>query len=48
MIHFPGLRKEFPELEKYYCKGELWSPNYFIASCDRAPIDIVKEYIEKQ
>lgn len=42
------LRQEFPELEKYYWKGGLWSPSYFIASCGGAPIDIVKEYIEKQ
>jgi len=49
------LRKEFgcaelagsvPELEKYYWKGGLWSPSYFIASCGGAPLDIVKEYIE--
>jgi len=42
------LRKEFPELEKYYWKGGLWSPSYFIASCGGAPLEIVKEYIEKQ
>ncbi|MCK4989669.1 MAG: transposase, partial [Bacteroidales bacterium] len=23
------LRKEFPELKKYYWKGGLWSPSYF-------------------
>ena len=42
------LRKEFPELGRYYWKGGLWSPSYFIASCGGAPLDIVKEYIEKQ
>jgi len=42
------LRKEFPELEKYYWKGGLWSPSYFIASSSGAPLDIVKDYIEKQ
>jgi putative transposase len=42
------LRKEFPELEQHYWKGGLWSPSYFIASCGGAPLDIVKEYIEKQ
>jgi len=26
------LRKEFPELQKYFWKGGLWSPSYFIAS----------------
>ena len=42
------LRKEFPELEKYFWKGGLWSPSYFIGSCGGATLDIVKEYIEKQ
>lgn len=42
------LRKEFSELEKHYWKGGLWSPSYFIASCGGAPLEIVKEYIEKQ
>ena len=42
------LRQEFPELEKYYWKGGLWSPSYFIASCGGAPLDIAKKYIEKQ
>ena len=42
------MRKEFPELEKYYWKGGLWSPSYFIASCGGAPLDIVKEYIQNQ
>jgi putative transposase len=42
------LRKEFPQLEKYYWKGGLWSPSYFITSCGGAPLEIVKEYIQNQ
>ena len=42
------LRQEFPEMEKYYWKGGLWSPSYFIASCSGAPLDIVKKYIKNQ
>ena len=42
------LRQEFPELEKYYWKGGLWSPSYFIASCGGAPLDVVKQYIKNQ
>ena len=42
------LRQEFPELEKHYWKGGIWSPSYFIASCGGAPLDIIKEYIENQ
>jgi len=42
------MRKEFPDLERYYWKGGLWSPSYFIASCGGAPLDMVKEYIQNQ
>jgi putative transposase len=42
------LSREFPELEKYYWKLGLWSLSYFIASCEGAPPEIVKNYIEKQ
>lgn len=43
------LRKERPDIAKrFYCKGALWSPSYFAASCGGAPISIVKQYIEQQ
>lgn len=42
------LRREFPQLEKHYYKGVLWSPSYFAGSCGGAPIDIVRQYIEGQ
>ena len=42
------LRKEFPELERFFWKGGLWSPSYFIASCGGAPLSMVREYIENQ
>lgn len=42
------LKKEFPELERYYWEGQLWSPSYFSGSCGGAPIDIIREYIEQQ
>ena len=35
------LRKQFPELEKRYWKGVLWSPSYFAASCGGAPLSII-------
>ncbi|MFF0106246.1 IS200/IS605 family transposase [Streptomyces hirsutus] len=28
--------------------GHLWAPSYFAGSCDGAPIQIVKDYIENQ
>ena len=42
------LRKRFPELEKAYYKGQLWSPSYFAASCGGAPLEKIKEYIRQQ
>ena len=42
------LRKRYPDLEKSYWKGVLWSPSYFAASCGGASIAIVRQYIEQQ
>jgi len=42
------LRRERPDLRRRYCKGVLWSPSYFAASCGGAPIAILKAYIEQQ
>lgn len=42
------LRRDFPDIQKYYWKGMLWSPSYFSGSCGGAPIDIVRKYIESQ
>lgn len=42
------LRQKWPQLEKRYYKGVLWSPSYFAGSCGGAPIDILKKYIRHQ
>jgi len=42
------LRQNWPELEKKYYKGVLWSPSYFAGSCGGAPIEIMRKYIEAQ
>jgi putative transposase len=42
------LRRRFPELEKWYWKGMLWSPSYFAGSCGGAPISLIRQYIEQQ
>jgi putative transposase len=42
------LRRDFPDIHKYYWKGVLWSPSYFSGSCGGAPINIVRKYIEGQ
>ena len=41
-------RRRFPELEKRYWKGRLWSPSYFAGSCGGAPISLIRQYIEQQ
>jgi putative transposase len=43
------LRKEFTgRVSRHLMHGHLWSPSYFAASCDGAPLAIIKEYIEQQ
>lgn len=42
------LREEFPELWRYYWKGQFWSPSYFAGSCGGAPLDVIQKYIENQ
>ena len=42
------LRRDSPELSSRYWQGVLWSPSYFAASCDGAPISIIKQYIQQQ
>ena len=42
------LRTRFPELETSYCKGKLWSPSYFAASCGGAPLEKLKAFIDSQ
>ena len=42
------LRQKWPQLEKKYYKGVLWSPSYFAGSCGGTPIDMLKKYIRNQ
>ena len=42
------LRQNFPEIEKAYHKGVLWSPSYFAGSVGGATLEVVKKYIENQ
>lgn len=42
------LRKHFPDMEKNYYKGVLWSPSYFAGSCGGAPLEVINQYIEQQ
>ncbi len=42
------LRGEFPEIERRYYKGVLWSPSYFAGSCGGAPLTFIRQYVENQ
>jgi putative transposase len=43
------LRKEFTDrVSRHFIDGHLWPPSYFAASCGGAPLDIIKQYIERQ
>lgn len=42
------LRGEFPEIERRYYKGVLWSPSYFAGSCGGAPLTVIRQYVANQ
>jgi putative transposase len=42
------LRQHWPELEKRYYQGVLWSSSSFAGSCGGAPVEIVRKYSEAQ
>lgn len=43
------LRKEFEDFHPWLKRrGVLWSPSYFASSCDGAPPQIIRQYIEEQ
>ena len=42
------LRKEFPALRAQYRQPVLWSRSYFVASLGRAPLSVIKQYIQQQ
>ena len=37
-----------PSIRKKLWGGALWSPSYFASSCGGAPLDIIRQYIERQ
>ena len=43
------IRQEFTDrINRAILHGHLWSPSYSSASCDGAPLAIVRQYIEQQ
>ncbi|WP_425461722.1 IS200/IS605 family transposase [Mycobacterium helveticum] len=44
-----AVRREFTgACVRARMRGHLWSPSYFAASCGRAPLSIIKQYIDGQ
>ena len=44
-----AIRKNYrKELKDKLWGGALWSPSYFASSCGGAPLEIIKQYIQKQ
>ena len=42
------LRRDFPDLERRYWRGHLWSASYFAGSVGGAPLEVLKRYIDQQ
>lgn len=42
------LRKVRPDLANRYWRGVLWTPSYFAASAGGAPLEVLKQYVERQ
>ena len=42
------LRKERPDLQRWYWKNALWSPSYFAGSCWGTLAAMIGQYIEQQ
>lgn len=43
------LRKNYEEyINKFYLKDNFWNRSYLILSCGGSPIEIIKQYIQKQ
>jgi putative transposase len=41
-------KNNYPSIKKKLWGNALWSPSYFAGSCGGAPIEIIRQYIEKQ
>ena len=41
-------QKNHPSISQALLGQSLWSPSYFAGSCGGAPIDMIRQYIEKQ
>ena len=41
-------KKQYPSISKALWGDALWSPSYFAGSCDGAPLETIRTYIEQQ
>jgi putative transposase len=41
-------KKGYPSIDKALWGGALWSPSYFAGSCEGAPLEVLKQYIQNQ
>ena len=42
------LMREFPEIEKYLWKGQLWNPSYYVETVGSVSKENIKRYIQNQ
>ena len=42
------LMREFPEIEKYLWKSELWNPSYYVETIGSVSEENIKRYIQNQ
>lgn len=42
------LMREFPEIEKYLWKGELWNPSYYVETIGSVSEESIRRYIQNQ
>ncbi len=40
--------KQWPEVQNALWGDHFWSPSYAVVPCGRAPLEIVKTYVENQ
>ena len=41
------IKKEFPHIRKYLWKEMVWSKSFYLLTIGKAPIEIIKKYIEE-
>lgn len=42
------LLKEYPEMEQYLWKGELWNPSYYVETVGSVSEENIRRYIQNQ